>query len=228
MAVTFGISPGRDGDANAQATEFKTHNDLLLDVANLVPEFGGMFLSDDNSILHVYVTSGWEDATKRQDVKQAIENVFGVSITRGREVQLIPSEYSMLHLHEWYIQMQDVVWRNPNVVSTDLQEGKNRIEVDVDTREAVEAVKASLAPLDIPDGAVAVQVGQRFSFTSEESAPVTPRTGAAALTSAYAALLLMLGLIVVAASLTAAFVLQSFRQRHKTRSSWTTRSYNTR
>ena len=109
MAVTFGISAGRDDDASAQIEEFKTHDDLLLDVANLVPEFGGKFISEDGDILYVHVLEGSEETLHPEHVKRAIEGSFTSRVTEGRELRLIPAKYSMHQLHEWYSEMQDVV-----------------------------------------------------------------------------------------------------------------------
>ena len=39
------------------AVAFKTHDDLLKDVGSLTSEFGGMYLSEDNNTLYVYMTS---------------------------------------------------------------------------------------------------------------------------------------------------------------------------
>lgn len=166
IAVTFGISMGRDGDANAQATEFKTHDDLLLDVANLVPEFGGKFISEDGDILYVHVTEGSEETLDAEHLKRAIEGSFTTRVTRDRELRLIPAKYSMHQLHEWYTHMQDEVWRNPNVVMTDLQEAENRIEVGVDNVDAVSAIEATVAALGVPNDAILVEVRERLVLES--------------------------------------------------------------
>ena len=158
MAVTFGITAGQEDDASAQIEEFKTHDDLLLDVANLVPEFGGKFISEDGDILYVHVLEGSEETLDPEHAKRAIEGSFTNRVTEGRELRLIPAKYSMHQLHEWYRQIREVIRRNLNVTFTDLQEGHNRIEIGVASTDAVKAVEVSLASLDLPTDAIEVLV----------------------------------------------------------------------
>ena len=161
VALALTVAAGGESD-----DEFKTHDDLLLDVGRRIPEFGGMFLSEDNSILYVYVTDGSQDILGTEEVKQAIGDVLKASATQRRELRLIPAKYSMLQLYGWYSRMQAVVFRHPNVVMTDLDEGQNRIEIGVDSLDAVESLEASLASLDIPSKAVIIQVRERPTVAS--------------------------------------------------------------
>ncbi len=158
MAVTLAASGGSDDESTASAAEFKTHDDLLLEINERVPEFGGMFLSEDNEILHVYVTEDSEYTLNTEAVKQAIEDVLKADPTQRRELRLIPAKHSMLQLYKWYSEIQDMVWSNPNVTLTDLQEGENRIEVGVDSSDAVVTLETSLISLGIPRDAIVVQV----------------------------------------------------------------------
>ena len=162
-AVTFGSRIGSDDGASAQNVDFKTHDDLLLDIGRLVPEFGGKFVSEDDGILYVHVTDGAHETLDTEHVKGAIEGAFTTSLTDGLELRLIPAKYSIHQLHEWYNEVRDVVWINPNVTFTDLQEGHNRIEVGVDSPDAVDAVKALLASLNVPQEAILVRVLGRLT-----------------------------------------------------------------
>ncbi len=173
MAVTLASSGGSDDESTA-AAEFKTHDDLLLDINKRVPEFGGMSLSEDNETLYVYVTQDSEYTLNTEAVKRTIKDVIKADPTRGRALRLIPAKYSMLRLYEWYDQAQDVVWRNPNVVLTDLEEGKNRIEIGVNSSDAIKKVETSLASLSIPSDAIVVHVRELpvpESHTLEDRAP---------------------------------------------------------
>ena len=174
MAVTFGITAGQVDDASAQIEEFKTHDDLLLDVAELVPEFGGKFISEDGDILYVHVLEGSEETLETDHVRSAIESAFSTRATGGRELRLIPAKYSMHQLHEWYRKMQDVVWSSPDVVMTDLQEAKNRIDVGVKHPQAVPEIEASVAALGVPSDALVVEVREGLvlqSHTLQDRAP---------------------------------------------------------
>lgn len=136
------------------AVAFKTHDDLLRDVGMSTSEFGGMYLSDDNNTLYVYMTSGTQDTQKQQEVKGSIEAVFSSDLTSGRSVEVVPAQYSMSQLYNWYKQMLPAVGSNPHVTMTDLQEAKNRIEIGVERLDAIPKLEAALTNLNIPDEAV--------------------------------------------------------------------------
>ena len=135
----------------------KSHDDLLKDIGLRIPDFGGMYLSKDNSILNVYVLSGKEDALDTEEVKRAIEAVLKADATSRRELRLIPAQYSMAQLYGWYQLAQTVVWNFPSVTMTDLDEGENRIEVGVENFAEVEQLRESLIRLGIPRKAVIVR-----------------------------------------------------------------------
>ena len=91
-------------------------------------------------------------------MKRTIKDVIKADPTRGRALRFIPAKYSMLQLYKWYSDIQSVVWSNPSVTLTDLQEGKNRIEIGVDSSDATETLETSLASLGIPSDAILVKV----------------------------------------------------------------------
>ena len=150
-----------DDNGGTGTSQYKTHDELMLDIGRRVPEFGGMYLSEDNSILYVYVTDGYEDVLKREEVKEAIEDVLKAGLTTRRELRLIQAQFPMSKLYEWYIELQGPVFRNPNVVMTDLDEGQNRIEIGMDDRDAIAGLRASLASLNIPEKAIVISVRER-------------------------------------------------------------------
>ncbi len=52
-------------------------------------------LSEDNSILYVYVLDGMEDVLKKEEVKKAIEDVLKGDLTQRRELRLVQAQYSI-------------------------------------------------------------------------------------------------------------------------------------
>ena len=84
MAVTLASGGGSDDESTTAGAEFKTHDDLLLDINRRVPEFGGMFLSEDNETLYVYVTKGSEYTLDMETVKVAIEDVLKNDVAQRR------------------------------------------------------------------------------------------------------------------------------------------------
>ena len=119
-----------------------------------------MFLSEDNTVLYVYVT-GNPQVLSTDVVKRAIDDVLKASPTQRRELRLIPATYSLIQLHKWYNDMQDVAFANPHVVLTDLDEGQNRIEIGVDNLDAEQALRASVVSLGIPDKALVISLRER-------------------------------------------------------------------
>ena len=156
IAIEVAFTPFSETATNSSTPEFKTHDDLLKEVGDETSEFGGMYISDDGATLYVYLTSDVQDAGKRQEVKQAIEDVFDSNMTDGRVVQTITAQYSMSQLYGWYKAMMPVVFQNRHVTVTDLSEGQNRLLVGVDTLEAVPEVETILASLSIPREAVTI------------------------------------------------------------------------
>ena len=69
-------------------------------------------------------------------------------------------EYSMAHLARWYRALNNVIGQVPGIVFTDLDEGKNRIEIVMQPRRgAREEMEAAIASVDVPRGAVVIDVG---------------------------------------------------------------------
>ena len=159
VAVVLIVGAGGTGGSGAPA-EYKTDDDLLLDIGRRVPEFGGMFLSEDNTVLYVYVT-GNPQVLSTEVVKRAIDDVLKASPTQRRELRLIPATYSLVQLHKWYNDMQDVAFANPRVVMTDLDEGQNRIEIGVDDLDAEQALRAAVTSLGVPNKALIISLRER-------------------------------------------------------------------
>ncbi len=145
---------------------FKTHDDLLKDVGSRTSEFGGMYLSDDNNTLYVYMTSGTQNIQKQQEVKGSIETVFSSDLTGGRNIEVVPAQYSMSQLYGWYSQMMPAAFGDSRVVMTDLDESENRLEIGVDSLSVVPDLELMLGNLGIPREAVAFSERKRPSFTS--------------------------------------------------------------
>ena len=69
-------------------------------------------------------------------------------------------EYSAADLAAWYEDVMDVVFQVPGIVWTDLDEGKNRIEIRMYPRRGgSEEMEVALATLDVPREAIVIDVG---------------------------------------------------------------------
>ena len=154
--------PSPEADADA----YKSHDDLLKDIGLRIPDFGGMYLSKDNSILNVYVLAGKEDVLDTEEVKQAIEGVLKADVASRRALRLVPAQYSMSQLYGWYQQMQDDIWGISGVITTDLNEGRNRIEIGIENLEVVSDLQKSLTALAIPRKAVIFREREQPNFAT--------------------------------------------------------------
>ena len=159
MLSGIGVVSAQSGDSSGSLAEdpFKTHNDLLLEVHHLAPGFGGMFLSDDNTILYAWML----DPSQGSEAEEALEQVFGDWVTEGLEFQALQGQYSIGQLYEWYERKRDAIWAIPSVHMTDLDEGDNQLEIWVDDPAAIGAVEEAFSELGIPLETVNIQVGKR-------------------------------------------------------------------
>ena len=82
---------------------------------------------------------------KQQAVKESIEQVLNGDLTSNRIIRILPAQYPMSQLYEWYKRMMSDVFSNPNVTMTDLSEGQNRIEIGVESLDAVPDLESILA-----------------------------------------------------------------------------------
>lgn len=128
------------------------------ELAKRVPGFGGMFYDDDGT-LNVYLV----DTTKGDEVRAAIPSVFADKPIRADKLKIVPARYSFVQLQRWYDRLQaQQILAVPGVVTTDLDEKRNRLSIGVVDDKAGERVRAELRALgDIPDDAFIVEKVQR-------------------------------------------------------------------
>ena len=70
------------------------------------------------------------------------------------------AEYSMADLAKWYRRVSEVIWQVSGVAWTDLDEAKNRIDIGLRPRRGNrDALERVLATLDVPRGAIVIEVG---------------------------------------------------------------------
>ena len=130
--------------------------DPMARIAERVPGFGGAFLDPDQNIVYIYL----QDASMQEEAERALTEEFGPEFLAGREVQVLKGEYSMDHLDAWYRTLSGAISQVPGIVYTDLDEGKNRIEIVMyPRRRGREEMEAAIATVDVPMGAILIEVG---------------------------------------------------------------------
>ena len=130
--------------------------DPMARIAERVPGFGGAFRDSDQKIVYIYL----QDASMQEEAERALTEEFGPDFLAGSEVQVLKGEYSMDHLAEWYESLTDAIWQVPGISSSDLDESENRIEIGMYPRRGGrEEMEAALATVQVPRGAIIIDVG---------------------------------------------------------------------
>ena len=157
LLIGAGYAAAQMSSNDLDPTTYKDHNELLEDIAAKVPEFGGVYVSDDGTTLNVYMTGNTTDQTKQRKAKEAIEDLLDAK--PGMRLNVIIGDYSIDQLSTWYKTLQSQgVWDKSGVVTTDLNEGENRIYVGVTNQSDIAGVQELLDELDIPRAAVMIEV----------------------------------------------------------------------
>ena len=130
--------------------------DPMARIAERVPGFGGALRDSDQNVVYIYL----QDASMQAEAECALTEEFGADFLAGREVRVLEGEYSMAHLNAWYRTLVSAISQVPGIVYTDLDEGKNRIEIVMYPRRGGrEEMEAAIATVDVPRGAVVIEVG---------------------------------------------------------------------
>lgn len=145
-----------------QPQRVRTLDDLLVDVAKIVPDFGGMYLSGDEPVLQVYLLD--PSPKKVKAVEGAITQVFGRQIIPKGGIKALQGQYGFLQLAEWYSRMVGPVLSTLGVSLTDIDEAKNRLRIGIEKKDVEARVIDQIAKLNIPREAVVI----------EETGPIIP------------------------------------------------------
>ncbi len=120
-----------------------------------VPGFGGAFLApDDESIANVYML----DASDEEGAWRALRVVMGGRVDEIRDLVILQGDYALADLDRWYQVGMDAVWQVPGVVFTDLDEGRNRINIGVLDEAAADRVREAWLAEGLPPGALIIEV----------------------------------------------------------------------
>ena len=130
--------------------------DPMARIAERVPGFGGAFRDSDQKVVYIYL----QDASLKEEAERALEEEFGSDFLAGREVRVLEGDYSMDHLNAWYRTLSGTISQVPGIAYTDLDEGKNRIEIVMYPRRGGrEKMEAAIATTDVPREAIIIEVG---------------------------------------------------------------------
>jgi hypothetical protein len=174
MKPAWAASHGSEEDQfPADEAREETLDDLLAEVARMVPEFGGVSIGPDGT-LHIDVL----DPRMAGAALEAIEAVFGPErfsqgstqilperLSQGG-IKVLPGQYSFVQLKDWHERMMPEVLGLPGVILTDIDEGENRLRVGVEAQVLQGVVEAQLARGGIPREAVIIEKTEPIVFMS--------------------------------------------------------------
>lgn len=123
-------------------------------IAREIPAFAGLWRGAQ---LTVAVTDLDVDRVQLAD---AIARQFGPHIFDPAGFKLVKAEYSFTQLAAWYDCMRDPVWSTGGVITTDVDEQRNRIRIEATSAETRRAMEQAVAALGIPARAVLIEVRQ--------------------------------------------------------------------
>lgn len=142
------------GNSPGQLGAFKTMDDVLMEVARLVPAFGGLFLNEGEETLYVYALPNADQAA----LQKAVAAVLGPDAIPARGIKVLPATYPMAQLFQWYLAIHQKLLPFEGVTAVDLQEALNRIWIGVETPSIQSRLEAEFARIGIPREAVVIEV----------------------------------------------------------------------
>jgi hypothetical protein len=151
LAVTlFLISPIGSGAAWSQSSQ--SINDLFVQIGNLIPGFGGLYVDPDQDTLYVYMVGGQQGDLSQLD--QVLTNVLGADRPPESNLVVLPAQYSFLQLKGWQDYSDPILLTMPDVSSTGIHHTTNKLQIGVATQDAGAQVQQQLAALGVPSDAV--------------------------------------------------------------------------
>jgi hypothetical protein len=139
----------------------RTVDDRFSEITAQVPEFGGMFMGDDNT-LQVYLADTSQPVTAAAEA--AIVTAFGAEFIPDGGIQFIAGRYEFSQLRSWHDRQRATTLALSGVVATSIDEASNRLNVkvsDMATRSQVEQALTDMGvPLDAVDIVISAPVEQ--------------------------------------------------------------------
>ncbi|MGH9246235.1 MAG: hypothetical protein ACRD29_18380 [Acidimicrobiales bacterium] len=134
-------------------TENRPLDDRLASVAAAAPSFGGMAVNETTGALDVFVVN--QEASG--DVRRALEAEFAADGVAASSMHVVPAQFGLIELDAWHDRLT-ALFDVAGVVYTDLNEGRNRLEVGVTDASVPPQIDARLVALGIPTAAVVYTV----------------------------------------------------------------------
>ncbi len=124
-----------------------------IEVAQSVPGFGGYFI-DEHRRPTVWLT----DPSRRPEAEQALAGFLASFGWTAADLVVRQGNYDYLQLDAWYREAWPRVLALTGAVSTDLDEGRNRLRFTGLDASALSAIAGTLASVGVPSDAVVLEL----------------------------------------------------------------------
>jgi hypothetical protein len=144
-------SPSDQTPSPAPLTSLQGPDDPVA-LARKVPGFGGFFY-DAQGTPTIYL----KDAATRSTAERALQPFFSVSGTSPTAMRVIKADYDWVSLERWQAAASTEALAKRGAVFVDADEASNRVVIGVERGTAAAEVRATIARLGVPAGAVIVK-----------------------------------------------------------------------
>jgi hypothetical protein len=149
-------------------------------LARDIPGFGGFFLDPATGAPTVYLT----DVRQRGAAERALAQTLGEHGATPAQLRVVQGDYDYQQLDGWLDQMASDALAVPGVVYVDLDEGRNRLRVGIETPGADAPVRGVAARHNVPSAAVATVAAEPIAFTGSLTGAASPERGGIQIQSA--------------------------------------------
>lgn len=143
----------------------------FVEVAQRVPEFGGMFF-DEAGALTINLT----DVSQVRAAQQAIALVFADARISATSIRAQKSRYGFIALAKWHEQVRQVL-ALPGVTFTDIDEKRNRLVIGIESETLRPQVEAYFLDRRVPEEAFVIERRDALSFAATLQDRVRPAAG---------------------------------------------------
>src|SRR5699024_6702682 len=154
-------------EPNTNSTSFiQQANKHFIQLAEEIPEFGGIYLKDKGATIVVKLTQ--MEKVNKQDIKQNVKYylsrevpVIAGSIQGGvdaMDISLEKATYRYSQLREWKNTINDPVLKTEGVTFTSLSQKDNKIHVGIKNVNSKNEISTIIENYKVPTGAVKVSV----------------------------------------------------------------------
>lgn len=131
----------------------KSFDDMLAEIAVMVPGFGGMYIAEDGAMEVVM-----SDRTLEAGVENAIRAVLPMENVSYTGVRIVDGKYAFNQLKDWNDAVYKSVLAMDGAVFTDINERANKLVVGISDASLRNSVEAAYKAAGVPTGALVIEM----------------------------------------------------------------------